>query len=298
MSITDRIKLHMQRGYALPVGEFEIAEPIVVDEPNMRLMGRGFRTVIKATGDFPCLIIKKHRGTTLENIVFKGGSHGIFVDGGEHIRANNVHVAQASSHGVFVDGSNWCNYWSQCSFKDNGGNGYHSVSTIDHNNGNNTQFVGCQFWANEGIGLRWGAAQLSLNGCLLEANRFGGLHISSTYYSAKAIDISGNYFDSNGQWQIRLTGTHPNATVGVNLRGNHIYSGRAGSALITAFGPGRVRYVTLDRTNVLYSKSTNLLVDFGDAVIYSLVEIAHSSHRYLVDETKNTVLKVTQPMFP
>jgi len=283
----------IKSGQPLPVGVHLLTEPIVLRERNATLVGSGFGTELKAAGDFPCVIVQA-QDCLLSGFTTNGGLHGIVVEEA-HLRANNVQTKNSVSHGVMVQGGAWCLYWQACRFYYSGGDGYNSVSLNagSQSRGNNTSFTACQFFKNQGCGLVWAAAQLSLMGSMFEQNGSDGLRITSEHYSPKGIAIVGDYFESNNGPQIHLIGKRGCAITGVEISASAMYSNKPGKSMVLAEGDSNtIRKLFVYRSNSIASATTEYLVYCDDSTRRSVVEAEPPYERWVMEAESSHVVQI------
>ena len=227
----------------LSAGNWEISRPIVLDKDKWEVKGVGRATKIKPTEDFEAFFLGGEEGVdwcSLQDMMIIGGKHGIKMHNSNRCRFSNIFIYNSLSHGFYVERTLWICSLTNVDIIRCGGDAVHSVGGnvlvdgLTHPaTGNALSLVNCNIEHNYGSGVAWCATGLNLNGCCIEGNGGPGLEIIAHNGSALSINVSGNYFESNGHSQ-RSKGEIHFSTLGnyrinfIEIAGNNFSTRRIG----------------------------------------------------------------------
>lgn len=239
-----------------PKGTYIVSNMLVVNFNLIHLSGSGRASIIKNIGATSTLRFQNCERFSITELALtgNGGAYGAGATNGNaielfnahHSKFTNVYIEYNGGHGIFVKDGMWCCYLNACYIAQNAGDGINSITDATQlnsgQNGNNLSILNSAIFMNAGHGIAWSATALNVSGCTVESNKKSGICIDakSAWLSTYGVNITGNYFESNYQGQIKLISSlaeesKPARTVtGANIEGNWVFSSYAGADGATA----------------------------------------------------------------
>lgn len=249
----------------IPNGRYLISSALVLDYNYARIYGDGQNSIIYNAGTGNAVEIKSCYSPEVRWLSIEGNNasgNGLDLSAAHYSRVTGCRIVSNGGHGIYVHGENYQASIDGNQIVYNLGDGINSIAAAGEYNGQAMTVTNNLFLANTGDGLRWSALGLNFTGNLCENNGGAGIHIdvSANIRSAFAIAITGNYFESNLNGQVRLTsgGAGGYAIQGVEIAANFFScsTGTPTALIMGNAGASMLQQVNVANTNAYFDGGT------------------------------------------